>query len=571
MRSEDLPQDATPPKIRTAVQAVAEGALGPDEVSRATGLTLRHVHYHLQAARVLGFIERGRGWYRLTDRGREWLRAPAHSAADRALFHRAIAESDHLKHAAPTLLLPESPTASALADRLRLLAPLSTETARRRAETLLRWRNYAIGDDGTLFPLEDVAVAPEAAAAADVPLPGGRPLRYVRARNYGCFRDASADLGGLVVVIGVNASGKTTFLDVPTFVADALQSDVTTAMLIRARNFEEILWFGHGDRFEIVLEFTIPDDLRTNGLGVARYELEVGREEGTGEVLVLSEGLFLKNEIPPAEMIQKDRTPRGWRKVLGLSASGTAWYRSERTKWKTVFQLGSRKLALSQLQEAKTRFPAALWVREVLTQGVQRLELTSRQMREPASPLLPQKFLPDGSNLPLVVKRFEGEDPERFRDWVRHVALAIPDLEGVRVFERPEDKHLYLKLRYRGGLELPAWRVSDGTLRLLALTLIAFLDAQDAVYLIEEPENGIHPQALEILYQALSSCYRSQVLVASHSPVFLGIVPPKHFLIFLKQAGSTRIIPGREHPVLRDWQHEADLGTLFAAGVLTST
>jgi len=470
-------------------------------------------------------------------------------------------------HAAPTLLSPERPATGALAERLQLLASLSPETARRRAETLLRWRAYATGDDGTLFPL-DVDASP--GTPADLPVEVGRPLRYVRARNYGCLKDAWAYLGGFVVAIGVNASGKTTFLDVPTFVADALQADVTTALLSRARTFEEILWFGQGDRFEIVLEFTIPDGLRTNGVSVARYELEVGREEGAGEARVLSEGLFLKNGVLPMDVIQKERMPRGWRKVLGLSSNGAAWYRSERTEWKTVFQLGSRKLALSQLQEAKTRFPVALWVRDVLTQGVQRLELASRQMREPASPLLPQKFLLDGSNLPLVVRRFEGDDPQRFRDWVRHVALAIPDLEAIRVVERPEDKHLYLKLRYRGGLELPAWRVSDGTLRLLALTLIAFLDAQDAVYLIEEPENGIHPQALEILYQALSSCYRSQVLVATHSPVFLGIVPPKHFLIFLKRAGSTRIMPGPEHPVLRDWRHEADLVTLFAAGVLTS-
>ena len=34
---------------------------------------------------------------------------------------------------------------------------------------------------------------------------------------------------------------------------------------------------------------------------------------------------------------------------------------------------------------------------------------------------------------------------------------------------------------------------SDGTLRMLALTLLAYIPAREAVYLVEEPENGYIP------------------------------------------------------------------------------
>ena len=40
-------------------------------------------------------------------------------------------------------------------------------------------------------------------------------------------------------------------------------------------------------------------------------------------------------------------------------------------------------------------------------------------------------------------------------------------------------------------------------------------------------------------------------------------------LCFAKTAeGAVDIVTGREHPRLKDWHGEVDLGTLFASGVL---
>ena len=110
---------------------------------------------------------------------------------------------------------------------------------------------------------------------------------------------------------------------------------------------------------------------------------------------------------------------------------------------------------------------------------------------------------------------------------------------------------------------------SDGTLRLLALTLPAYLEDFRGIYLIEEPENGIHPRAVQAMYESLSSVYDAQILMATHSPVILSIVEPKKVLCFAKTPeGATDIVPGDEHPKLRDWRGEENFGVLFAAGVL---
>ena len=118
-------------------------------------------------------------------------------------------------------------------------------------------------------------------------------------------------------------------------------------------------------------------------------------------------------------------------------------------------------------------------------------------------------------------------------------------------------------------MQAPSWTVSDGTLRLLALTLLPYLDIPDRVFLIEEPENGIHPQAVETVFQALANAGDCQILCATHSPVFLSLAEPAQILCFARSPeGATDIVRGDRHPRLSQWKREIDLGTVFAAGLL---
>ncbi|MFQ6003768.1 MAG: AAA family ATPase, partial [Candidatus Zixiibacteriota bacterium] len=139
----------------------------------------------------------------------------------------------------------------------------------------------------------------------------------------------------------------------------------------------------------------------------------------------------------------------------------------------------------------------------------------------------------------------------------------------IEIKERPEDRFLYLNIRHKTGLELPSWVISDGTLRLLAQTIIAYLPEKNRIYLIEEPENGLHPLAIESIFQSLSSVYDNQILLASHSPAILRLAEPKDILCFSKtESGVVDIIRGDEHPKLKDWRKDVDLATLHASGVL---
>jgi predicted ATPase len=104
---------------------------------------------------------------------------------------------------------------------------------------------------------------------------------------------------------------------------------------------------------------------------------------------------------------------------------------------------------------------------------------------------------------------------------------------------------------------------------MLALTLLAYLPDFKGVYLIEEPENGIHPSAVETVYRSLSSVYDAQILLATHSPVILSLARAEEVLCFAKtEDGATDIVRGSDHPALRDWKGTPNLGILHGSGVL---
>ena len=418
----------------------------------------------------------------------------------------------------------------------------------------------------------------------------------VQALGFRSLRYVDQALERFHVLVGPNAAGKSSFLDVIAIAGDilragplkAIRGDSRMGILSRAADPRAMTWMGTRDRFQLAVEMRIPRTLA--GLyTLARYEVSVrvaageevrlesetlflkGAGEAAGEPVVAQRTLFPQPEQPPEDIVRGvgAKSPQGWRKVIHkVGDTGNDYFKAETSDWNNLFRLSPAKSALANLPEDESKFPVATWVKRFLMEGVQRVTLNAEAMRGPSPPGSPSTFLPDGSNLPWVVEGLRA-NPSLFERWVAHVRSALPDVKSIESVERAEDRHRYLVVEYQNGLRAPSWIVSDGTLRLLALTLPAFLPRLEGVWLVEEPENGIHPKAVETVYEALSSVQGAQILCASHSPVVLGMARPEDVLCFAKDdSGATDIVRGDEHPVLRAWKGALDLSTVFASGVL---
>ncbi len=400
-------------------------------------------------------------------------------------------------------------------------------------------------------------------------------------------------LGRFVTLVGPNASGKTTFLDVIALLGDLMRNGgkVADTVLERSADFEKLLWMGQGSSFQLAVEAALPREVLDKmaedfqHFTRVRYELEIGMDREENLIVLQHEALWLLNGMEPAHVRHPELFPspteppttlfltpgKGRKRIVSNQPGGNAnYYADGRKTYNPSFRLGRETSALANIPADRDSFHAAPWFRNLLIDGIQSLTLNSQKIRQPSPPGLGKRFQPDGSNLPWGVAELR-KDHRRFEEWIAHVRTALPDIRDIETIERPEDRHRYLVIRYEGGAEVPSWLASDGTLRLLALTIPAYLPEIDGIFLIEEPENGIHPRAIETVLQSLSSIYDGQVLLATHSPVALNMLDPKDVLCFAKDStGATDIVAGNLHPALRSWKKgEPDFGVLFAAGILS--
>ena len=134
---------------------------------------------------------------------------------------------------------------------------------------------------------------------------------------------------------------------------------------------------------------------------------------------------------------------------------------------------------------------------------------------------------------------------------------------------RPDDKHAYLRLHFRNGAVIPSSGLSDGSLHILALTILPFLPTLPNLLTCEQPEDGVHPKGIEVVMEALRSLRKCQVFVSSHSPLVLAQCEPHQVVCMARsEDGSAIATRGEEHPALQEWKGSLDMGTLFASGVL---
>jgi predicted ATPase len=417
-------------------------------------------------------------------------------------------------------------------------------------------------------------------------------IRLIEALNYRCLRYVRQPLEPFHVLVGPNASGKTTFLDVIAFLGRLVSDGPDAAMDERTKNFRDLVWGQRGTSFELAVEAAIPDERKrdlSKDFDTIRYGVLIGLGPDAREVGILQEWATLKAHVSAPhkerllfptepdvpETVASKRAGKGEQAILSKATHGNDNYYAEvrgdtgGKGWIPSFRLGPKRSALANLPEDKSRFPVSTWFKRFLIEGVQTLVLNSLVLRRASPPGQGRGFKTDGSNLPWVIEDLRDKASDRFAAWIRHLQTALPDLVDIRTIEREDDKHRYLKVCYKSGLEVPSWMVSDGTLRLLALTLPAYLRGLTGVYLIEEPENGIHPGAIETLFQSLSSVYDAQILLATHSPVILSQARLEQVLCFKKtESGATDIVAGPQHPALRDWKGQPNLDVVFASGVL---
>jgi predicted ATPase len=390
-------------------------------------------------------------------------------------------------------------------------------------------------------------------------------FRRIEARGYRCLHSVKQSINPFEVLVGSNASGKSTFLDVVAFLGNLVSEGLEAAVERRTTNFHDLVWGRDADNFGMAVEALIPDAQRASppvrGLAdTIRYEVGISLD-------TLTEKLHIAEERVTVYCSDRGLQPSG-KETVSRSATKLNFTTGLMLIPAYERKPPHRNYSALNMLPIDAEFPATAWLRERLRGGIKPVTLDLEELRRPSPPATTDVSESSGSYLARSVSQLKSHNPDQFDAWLGHVRTVLPDIKDIRTIVKEDDRHRYIMIDYENGISVPSWMVSDGTLRLLALTLLAYTPDFSGVYLIEEPENGVHPTALQAIYESLSSVYGGQVLIASHSPVLLSMAKPDQLLCFLKTPDGTRIVRGSEHPALRDWQGEVSLGMLAASGIL---
>ena len=258
-------------------------------------------------------------------------------------------------------------------------------------------------------------------------------ITSIEAKNFRSLKYIHQRLDKFNVLIGANASGKTTFLDVISFISDIVNNGIDYAIHKRTNNFIDLTFSSLGGDIELALEAKLPknviDKLGNRNLDTIRYEIRIGLVIETNEHAVKEERVLLidsfahnfdyniiqKSLFPeivsePASILNKTYQRKKFKLVIKKKPGGNDNFYDETYErsgkgWMPSFKLGIKKSALGSLPADETKFPAATWLKEFIVDGVQLFILDSLNIREASPPGQISKFKTDGSNLPWVIKR----------------------------------------------------------------------------------------------------------------------------------------------------------------------
>jgi len=118
------------------------------------------------------------------------------------------------------------------------------------------------------------------------------------------------------------------------------------------------------------------------------------------------------------------------------------------------------------------------------------------------------------------------------------------------------------------GVSIPAIRLSDGTLRWLALLTILLHPTPPPLVCLEEPELGLHPDIIRPLAELLiDASERMQLIVTTHSDALVDHLTdiPESVIVCEKENGSTTL-RRLDRRRLSSWLERYRLGELWRTG-----
>lgn len=176
---------------------------------------------------------------------------------------------------------------------------------------------------------------------------------------------------------------------------------------------------------------------------------------------------------------------------------------------------------------------------------------------------------PSGDNLAAFLLGLREDKPSIYqgiRKTIQRIAPYFDDFAlSVRKGKAEDQVRLTWKQKGKDYVFSPG-HLSDGTIRFICLTTALLQPSPPSTIVIDEPELGLHPEALAILAGLLrSASTRTQIIAATQSPLLLSEFEPDQ-VITVDQVDGASQFRRLDAQALETWLDEFSLGELWLKG-----
>ena len=354
------------------------------------------------------------------------------------------------------------------------------------------------------------------------------------------------------VLIGANGSGKSNFLGVFKLL-QAIRAGRLQDYVARAGGADRLLHFGSKVTEELVIRLTF-------GTGYPQYEITLDAVQGdwlrsSESVRSWDQGEFLPSQITSAAVGPASETdsgntdsPHSARRAIFGTVAENSQPRDLAAQW---------DMTVADIQDHLEHWRVYHF-----------FDTGANSPLKKHNDLHDNRFLrPDGANLAaflyLLCKKYTSEY-DLIRRTVRLVAPFFEDFRLEPLALNPDMIRLEWRHK-RSDAYFDASSLSDGTLRFIALaTLLLQPEAlRPSVILVDEPELGLHPYALELLASLVKqAAVKSRVILATESPILLDHFDPEDVLVTALEEDQTtfRRLNSAD---LEVWLEDYSLGQLW--------
>jgi predicted ATPase len=356
-------------------------------------------------------------------------------------------------------------------------------------------------------------------------------LDYVTVRGFKSIASIEKlPLKSVNILIGSNGSGKSNFIGVFAFL-HAIREGRLRDYVVEAGGAEKVLHFGSKTtpRAEFFLSF---------GGEVNQYELALSPTQDDGLYPSSETTFFWDKSRYPKKPFDTAVSSRDGGREAGISDPNLkrigGWVRARLGGWR-LYHMHDTSISSAMRKTAKVH---------------------------------DNQFLrPDGSNLASFLYYLQEKHSTSYgliRHTVQRVAPFFDDFRLAPSRLQPNDLKLEWKHK-RSDQYFDSGSFSDGTLRFIALATL-FLQPKEylpSVILVDEPELGLHPYAIEMLASLIrQASTTAQVIVSTQSSLLLDHFDPEDVLVANRLNSGTHI-ERLEAEQLQEWLKDYSLGQLW--------